>query len=273
MMPESPYVFGHSQSELSRLAKQGTFYALATEDMMLRAGITPGMRVLDVGSGAGDVALLAARLVGASGVVVGVERSAEAAALAQARAAADGLTWCRFIVSDVDNFTCDETFDAMVGRLVLMYLPDPAATIRSLARHLRPNGIVAFQELYLSAATAIPDGPLFAQYLKWISELFGHARVEIDMGPKLFATYRRAGLSDPKMLGAMQIVSNVDPLGYEIFSAIVRSLSPLFERFGVVTARELDVDTLEHRLREEAMTGGRIHVFPPLIGAWSRIST
>lgn len=162
-MPESPYVFGHSQSELSRLAKQGTFYALATEDMMLRAGITPGMRVLDVGSGAGDVALLAARLVGASGVVVGVERSAEAAALAQARAAADGLTWCQFIVSDVDNFTCDETFDAMVGRLVLMYLPDPAATIRSLARHLRPNGIVAFQELYLSAATAIPDGPLFAQ--------------------------------------------------------------------------------------------------------------
>jgi protein-L-isoaspartate O-methyltransferase len=79
MMPESPYVFGHSQSELSRLGKQGAFYALATEDMMRRAGITPGMRVLDVGSGAGDVALLAARLVGASGVVVGVERSAEAA--------------------------------------------------------------------------------------------------------------------------------------------------------------------------------------------------
>ena len=73
------------------------------------------------------------------------------------------------------------------------------------------------------------------------------------------------------MLGAMQIVSNVDPLGYEIFSAIVRSLSPLFERFGVVTARELDVDTLGQPLREEAMTGGRIHVFPPLIGAWSRI--
>ena len=71
MMPESPYLFGHSQSELRRLAKQGTFYALATEDMMRRAGITPGMRALDVGSGAGDVALLAARLVGASGVVVG----------------------------------------------------------------------------------------------------------------------------------------------------------------------------------------------------------
>jgi SAM-dependent methyltransferase len=190
----------------------------------LKAGLFVVAAAAAFFAAAGTVAIpgFSARLVGASG------RSAEAAALAQARAAADGLTWCRFIVSDVDKFTCDETFDAMVGRLVLMYLPDPAATIRSLAGHLRPNGIVAFQELYLSAATAIPDGPLFAQYLKWISELFGHARVEIDMGPKLFATYRRAGLSDPKMLGAMQIVSNVDPLGYEIFSAIVRSLSPLF---------------------------------------------
>ncbi len=269
----STYVFGHSQSELGRLAKQGTFYAAATEDVMRRAGIGAGMRVLDVGSGAGDVALLAARLVGPTGAVLGVERSAEAVALAQARARACGLTWCLFTAADIGNFQCDEVFDAMVGRLILMYLPDPAATIRVLARHLRPAGIVAFQELYLSAATSFPDGPLFSKYLEWIIALFRRAKVEIDMGPKLFATYRNAGLADPAMSGVMQILNGTDTLGYEVFAAIIRSLVPLFERFGIATAAQLDVDTIEQRLRKESVDGGRIHVFPPLISAWSHVPT
>src|SRR5215510_7804091 len=129
------YVLGHSETELRRLAMQSTFWGELTEEIFRRAGIGVGMHVLDVGCGPGDVSFLAAKLVGPSGRVLGIDRSEDAVRKASARAAEHGLGWCRFAVADVETFATDERFDAIVGRLVLMYLKDPARTLRSLIRH------------------------------------------------------------------------------------------------------------------------------------------
>jgi cyclopropane fatty-acyl-phospholipid synthase-like methyltransferase len=94
-MPETaiqPYVLGHSEDELRRLALQAAFWGELTEEVLRRAGIRAGMHVLDIGSGAGDVAILAARLVGPSGSVLGIDRSQDAVGRASARAAAEGLS-------------------------------------------------------------------------------------------------------------------------------------------------------------------------------------
>jgi 2-polyprenyl-3-methyl-5-hydroxy-6-metoxy-1,4-benzoquinol methylase len=96
------YVLGHSPAELRRLERQGAFYADFTQDLMRRAGIAAGMRVLDVGCGAGDVAIQAARLVGESGAVLGIDRAPEAVTLATARAQAAGLDWCRFEFAEIE---------------------------------------------------------------------------------------------------------------------------------------------------------------------------
>jgi tRNA A58 N-methylase Trm61 len=74
----SEYVLGHSARELERLRRQAELVNPNTRQYLIEAGIAPGMRVLDVGSGAGDVAFLAAELVGPSGQVVGVDRSLNA---------------------------------------------------------------------------------------------------------------------------------------------------------------------------------------------------
>jgi trans-aconitate methyltransferase len=77
--------------------------------------------------------------------VIGVDRSARAIDLAQRRAAAAGRNnRVRFVTADLDTFTPDEPCDAVIGRLVLMYLRDPAATLRRLCAHLRPGGVIAF---------------------------------------------------------------------------------------------------------------------------------
>src|SRR6266513_4858996 len=81
------YALGHSDRELDRLAVQARLVDPITRGFFRDAGIVAGMRVLDVGSGAGDVAFLAADLVGAKGEVVGTDRSG--AALAKARQRAD----------------------------------------------------------------------------------------------------------------------------------------------------------------------------------------
>src|ERR1700690_4014759 len=84
--PHVEYVLGHSSRELDRLSFQGTVLAPFSRHLFNQAGIVPGMRVLDVGSGSGDVSFLAAELVGESGHVLGVDRSAPAVERARARA-------------------------------------------------------------------------------------------------------------------------------------------------------------------------------------------
>ena len=61
---DAQYLFGHSEEETRRLLLQGRLFNPYTRRLLEDAGITSGMKVLDVGSGAGDVALLAAELVG-----------------------------------------------------------------------------------------------------------------------------------------------------------------------------------------------------------------
>src|SRR5262249_17256867 len=127
------YVLGHSQQEFRRLEQQAAYFRDLTEDLLRRAGIIAGMRVLDLGSGVGDISLLAAEFVGTSGSVLGIERSPEAVETATKRASLAGLAQIKFMTGEIDDFSSDERFDAMIGRFVLMYLPDPAATLRRIA--------------------------------------------------------------------------------------------------------------------------------------------
>src|SRR6185312_15706242 len=94
--------------------------------------LAPGMHVLDVGSGAGDVALLAANLVGREGSVVGIDMNADSLQIARERASAMGLTNVSFREGDITTVALDDEYDAIVGRFVLIYLQDRAAVLRRL---------------------------------------------------------------------------------------------------------------------------------------------
>ena len=76
MNDEHDYALGYSDHEARRLAEQGALLEDLTQDMLRRAGLQPGMHVLDIGCGVGDVSLLAARMVGPEGQVLGIDRAA-----------------------------------------------------------------------------------------------------------------------------------------------------------------------------------------------------
>ncbi|MBV8197683.1 MAG: methyltransferase domain-containing protein, partial [Candidatus Eremiobacteraeota bacterium] len=140
------YAFGYSETERERLLAQSLRFTPITERFLRDAGVRAGHRVLDLGAGFGDVAMAAARLVGPGGEVVGVERSAESIAFAEQRVAAYGYANVRFLCSELDAFQTAEAFDAIVGRMILEFIPDPAAALAALRRTLRSGGIAAFQE-------------------------------------------------------------------------------------------------------------------------------
>jgi ubiquinone/menaquinone biosynthesis C-methylase UbiE len=146
---DTGYAMGRSDAEEQRLQRQAMFLAPVTRRLFAAAGIGPGMKVLDIGSGAGDVALLAAEHVGLHGRVVGVDMHPALVETARRRAA--GRANVAFVAGDIREVALDDDFDAVVGRFVLGHLPDPAAALRRLLPHLRPGGIVAFVELDIQA--------------------------------------------------------------------------------------------------------------------------
>jgi ubiquinone/menaquinone biosynthesis C-methylase UbiE len=95
----------------------------------------------------GDVSFLTGGMVGANGTVLGIDRNASSIEKARHRAMALGLSNVRFEVSELETFDNErQKFDALIGRLVLLYLPDPVATLRRFRNFLRPGGVIAFQE-------------------------------------------------------------------------------------------------------------------------------
>ena len=196
------YALGRSDAETRRLILQHQIYGPVTRRFFEAAGIGRGMKVLDLGSGAGDVALLVADLVGPEGSVVGVDMNAEILKTARARAEVAGWKNVTFVAGDLDQVTLDSDFDAVVGRWVLMYLPDPAAILRKLVTRLRAGGIVAFHENdFTYPPTVFPPSALSKQIQAWmIPPLDRSGPTEMQMGTKLFRTYVEAGLPGPHLM-------------------------------------------------------------------------
>ena len=205
--------------------------------------------------------------------MLGIDRSAEAIEVARRRAAAAGQASLRFEAVELDAFSTEREFDAVIGRLVLMYLPDAAATLRRLRRHLRRGGVIAFQEIAIPLARSVPDAPYFRQCVDWILATFAHAGFEIDMGGKLFATFLAAGLPTPQMIAAARVEGGPHSPAYEFMASILRSLLPVMEGVGVATAADVAIEGVAERLRKEAVAHNACIMLPPLVGAWAQLPT
>ena len=193
-----PYVLGHTPQELDRLLAQARLIDPVTERFLRAAGIAPGMRVLDVGTGLGDVAFVAADLVGPGGEVVGVDRAGAAVAAATGRALTRGSQKVTFQEGDPAEMTFDEPFDAVIGRYVLQFQADPAAMLRRVSGHLRPGGLAVFHEIDWAGISSFPPSPIYDRSCDWAVRTLRATGTETRMGAKLYATFVNAGLPAPQ---------------------------------------------------------------------------
>ncbi len=266
------YAFGHSEAETRRLQAQSRLFNPATRRLLEEAGIGPGMRVLDVGSGAGDVALLAAELVGPGGEVVGVDANPAILETARARARAAGQTHVSFLEGDITSAVPDGPFDAAVGRCVLFFLADPAAALRRVAGAVRPGGAVAFQEPGNATLRpdALPPSPLLDRAWDWILEAYRRAGLDWHMGLRLFPLFTEAGLPVPRMRLDAAVGGGPDWEGYDYIAETLRAILPLILKHGVATAEEVGIDTFGARLREEVVGPGGVMTTWSFVTAWAR---
>jgi ubiquinone/menaquinone biosynthesis C-methylase UbiE len=244
------YAFGYTRQESERLMFQSRLLRPMTERLLRRAGIEPGVRVLDVGSGAGDVALLAAELVGPTGSVTGIDRDARSVAIAAHRATAAGLTWAEFREVTVEEFTSDGPFDIVVGRYVLVHQANPVAVLKAAARNLRSGGVIAFHELDFTQAGPVssPEVPEWEQAVAWQKRAIAAVLTHADAGSRLLGHYAEAGLPEPEIHGEFMTGGGPDSPLYRYAAEAVRALLPVLARIGVRVG-EIGIETLEARLR------------------------
>ena len=270
---DAEYTMGRSKEETERLTLQSRLYKHVTQRFLKEAGIVRGMKVLDVGSGAGDVALAVAELVGPQGDVLGVDVNGEILKTARERAKKAGFANVVFVVDDARTFDCARHFEAVVGRLVLMYLSDPTDALRQFARRLSPGGIVAFQELdfTLYRSVARPDTPLMNRLVDWLLDVFQRSGAHIGMGLDLYRVFVDAGLPEPSLDFAAPVGGPETWPGYDYVMNSFRSMLPLIEEYGIATSVEVDVETLAERLRREVVSARRPVILPPHVTAWTRL--
>jgi SAM-dependent methyltransferase len=233
-----------------------------TCSFLSEAGVAPGMRVVDMCSGSGDLTFLLREIVGPEGHVTGIDPSSQAVDYAKERAAFREITNVEFVAAELDNLPVGRAFDAIVGRGALAYRRDPAQDLHILVRHLRPGGIVAFQEFDVLSAKTVPPTPLLEQAHDWLIDGFAGAGIEREMGPKLYATFMAAGLPPPQMR-VDGLIGGAESVSLALVANVVRRLMP--PKDGS------ELDTLEERMRAELAKTGGVVMAPLLIGAWSTL--
>ena len=264
------YLLGHANAEVQRLLLQAHLYEQPTEQALRAAGLEPGMRVLDIGCGPGDVALIAARLVGPTGRVIGIDASPDIVALARQRAVENGVITVSFERSTVDDITLDEPVDAVIGRLILMHLPEPVAALRRLATLVPPGGVIAFCDFDLTAARSVPWLPTWETAAEAIASAFRGAGLDPQFGTTLHRLFRHAGLGTPTLTTSAPVGTANDTEHAAYVANSWRLMLPVAERLGAVDPRLADPEALQSNLCNEIAAADGMAVLPALITAWTR---
>jgi SAM-dependent methyltransferase len=264
------YVMGHNERERRRLALQAAITNPLTEQLLTRAGIAPGMNVVDFGCGVGDVTLIAARLVGRHGRVTAVDIDPEALATVEGRSRDLAISNVTPVRAAVDEYAPDRAVDAVVGRHILIHSPDPLRVLRSARRMLRAGGVAAFQESDFSTfAPTYPPCPLMDRLCGAYGEFFARA-THGNIGARLFHLLQKAGFQGPQCRGEFLIDGGEDSPYFEWAAETFRSILPKAAAMGIGTEFVPIIDTLADQLRAEAVALGAACVGPLMVGGFAR---
>ena len=268
--PDSPYALGYSRAESERLIRQAAQLAPLTERFFLDAGIAPGQRVLELGSGMGDVAMLAARLVGPSGEVLGIERDAASIKIAQSRVSEAGFRNVTFTQVDISQLQSEKRFDAAVGRFILQYVPDPVSVLRSLAASVRSGGILAFHEPHWQPyQDFLRPLPLSYACALAARDIFKSSGANTDMGISLYTVFRQAGLPTPSM--RVEMILGDQPSFTTWICDLLFSLLPKARQHGISLETLGNLDTLHARVHQEVVQASAVVPWIALVAAWSNV--
>ena len=265
------YVHAREDEEYQRLRSQAAMWRGATEALLDRIGLKPGMSCLDVGSGPGSVMRLMADRVGPEGTVTGLETDGKLGARALADLKAEGGADFRLVEADVlkTETAPGAPFDLTYCRLLLMHMQEPVTVLEKMHAWTKPGGVVAAQEFDFGAIAVEPLCPAMAEFNRLFEGVFrGHGR-NLRAGRQLPAQFEAAGIgsldgtvTDVKYIPLSDMAAMLIGVYQGLFAAGVE--------LGIAdTAR---AEAFKTDITEAAADGRYYCLTPILIGAWKRVS-
>ena len=246
MKQRARYILDPSEAERARLRVQADLYRPLTKRVLAQTGLGPGMRVMDVGTGTGDIAFMAADLVGPAGYVLGVNCEPSMVEAAQESALQRGLKHVAFEVGSMRPGEHGGAYDLVVGRFVLAHQPDPVGFLRNLATLVVPGGSVAFIETAfdLLAKYSNPPIPLFDEMIeKHVS--FARKRIHHALGSNMNSVFSKAGLGRANLVADIPVgAHDSDVMNYMLL--LFTSMRSALEAQGI---DQPDAETLPRNLK------------------------
>jgi SAM-dependent methyltransferase len=165
-----------------------------TIQLLDRVGLIRGMKCLDVGCGGGHVAILMARIVGPEGCVVGTDADAEILALAREDVEAARVSSITFQQLDACASLWREEFDLAHARFLLSHLNEPEKCLEAMVQACAPGGTIVIEDTDFAGSFCYPNCAAYERYNELYQELIHRRGGDPNIGSKLPAMLRRAGV-------------------------------------------------------------------------------
>src|SRR5436190_4631091 len=210
---DADYVLGTHDEEIARLGLQHRVWRPIATDGWRRAGVTIGSRVVDVGAGPGYAMVDFAEIVGPTGEVLAVERSARFLEVAKQACVTRGLTNVRFQHADLMEQPLDaRNFDYTWCRWVASFVASPEKLINNIAGALRPGGLAIFHEYsHYETFRFVPRRPAMEAFADEVMKSWRAAGGEPNVALQFPSLFRDAGL---EVVEAHPRILTVSPLSY-----------------------------------------------------------
>lgn len=187
------YLLGDAAREASRLRAQARLWDPVSFRLFDRLGIRRGWKVLEIGPGQGSLHLELRRRV--QGPVDAVERSNAFAVRLERLMVRDGYGRGRIWATDLENADLPANhYDLVFARWVFLFLPDPLAHLKQLARALKPGGRLAIQDYHRNTFALIPQPPEWGDFLEADRRFFASQGGNANIGCLLPALLENARL-------------------------------------------------------------------------------
>lgn len=262
---EGSYILRGGAEGAARLRILGRATWPTTERLLHRAGIRPGLRVLDVGCGSGEVTVELARLVGPTGHVTALDADPALLDAARERLAAAGVD-AELVRGDALAPLPGGDHDLVYARFLLSHVTDPATTVAHMRAAARAGGVVVVEDVDFPGHFAFPPSAAFTRYVELYQAAARRRGADPAIGPRLPSLLQEAGLADVGVDVAQPTFLDGD--GKSVAQLTLAGIRESLLAAELATAAELDA--LIATLDAERRAPGTLHSIARIVQAWGR---